>query len=314
MDHRDDRGIAGPRHPADRRVARGAGLSSRLSIVVGRGSSPYGRRRPAGAARHLPCGRGRRLLSHSASSRGASRLRLRAMRCSRACSATLRRRETRWSPPVRANGSSASRRPGGETASGSWPRSSSTRPRRAAASGRPSSTPSGARPAAGARSQTPSSRSRTRSTAAAAWCRQHPYSASRGGRAWHPTPSRGRSRRTSPPSTSPPSTWLDRAVDHTYWQQHARRTTWPDAYSYAFPGGDIGPVAGRDATSAAHALRTELARAEGEVRLRIPGSSRALVEVALAAGLRLSPVPGLLLLSDSLAPPTALAIAGYALY
>jgi GNAT superfamily N-acetyltransferase len=54
--------------------------------------------------------------------------------------------------------------------------------------------------------------------------------------------------------------------------------------------------------SAAHALRTELARDEGEVRLRIPGSSRAVVEVALAGGLRLSPAPGP-------APPLGLASA-----
>jgi len=37
----------------------------------------------------------------------------------------------------------------------------------------------------------------------------------------------------------------------------------------------------------------------------------ALVEVALAAGLRLDPVPGLLLLSETVHPPTALAIGGY---
>ena len=34
---------------------------------------------------------------------------------------------------------------------------------------------------------------------------------------------------------------FDRAADHAYWRRHARRTTWPDSYSYAFPGGDIGP-------------------------------------------------------------------------
>jgi hypothetical protein len=107
---------------------------------------------------------------------------------------------------------------------------------------------------------------------------------------------------------------FDRAVDHAYWEQHARRETWPDAYSYVFPGGDIGPVAGLDAAAAARALAAELARAEGGVRLRIPGSSRALVEVALAAGLRLDPVPGLLLLSETVQPPTALAIAGYMLF
>jgi GNAT superfamily N-acetyltransferase len=107
---------------------------------------------------------------------------------------------------------------------------------------------------------------------------------------------------------------FDRAIDHAYWERHGRRTTWPGAYAYAFPGGDIGPVAGLDAAAAARALAAELARAEGEVRLRIPGSARALVEVALAAGLRLDSVPGLLLLSEALTPPTALALAGYVLF
>lgn len=105
-----------------------------------------------------------------------------------------------------------------------------------------------------------------------------------------------------------------RAVDHAYWEQHARRTTWPGAYSYVFPGGEIGPVAGSDGDSAARALAAELARAPGDVRVRIPGSSRALVEVALGAGLQLGPVPGLLLLSDTVRPPAALAIGGYMLF
>jgi GNAT superfamily N-acetyltransferase len=107
---------------------------------------------------------------------------------------------------------------------------------------------------------------------------------------------------------------FDRAIDHAYWERYAVRTTWPGAYAYTFPGGAIGPVAGLDATAAARALAAELARADGEVRLRIPGTSRALVEVALAAGLRLDPVPGLLLLSETVTPPTALAIAGYMLF
>ena len=107
---------------------------------------------------------------------------------------------------------------------------------------------------------------------------------------------------------------FDRAIDHAYWEQYGRRTTWPGAYAYAFPGGDIGPVAGLDATAAARALAAELARADGAVRLRIPGSSRALVEVALAAGLRLDPVPGLLLVSETVTPPTALALASFVLY
>ena len=92
------------------------------------------------------------------------------------------------------------------------------------------------------------------------------------------------------------------------------RTTWPGAYAYTFPSGAIGPVAGLDPAAAARALGAELARANGEVRVRIPGSSRALVEVAVASGLRLDPVPGLLLLSEGVEPPTALAIAGYMLF
>jgi GNAT superfamily N-acetyltransferase len=107
---------------------------------------------------------------------------------------------------------------------------------------------------------------------------------------------------------------FDRTVDHGYWSAIARRTEWGDAYSYAFPHGDLGPVAGLDARAAARALASELTAADGEVRVRIPGSSRALVEVALAAGLRLSPVPGLVLLSENVAPPTALACSGYMLF
>ena len=111
---------------------------------------------------------------------------------------------------------------------------------------------------------------------------------------------------------------FDRAVDHDYWSRHARRTVWlrdgeSVAYSYAFPGGSIGPVAGIDPAAAAGALEGELAAAGGSVLLRVPGSSRALVATALRAGLRLSPTPGLLLLSEAAAPPTSLAIAGYML-
>jgi GNAT superfamily N-acetyltransferase len=107
---------------------------------------------------------------------------------------------------------------------------------------------------------------------------------------------------------------FDRSVDHTYWERLARRTVSAGAYSYAFPGGSIGPVAGETPAAAAAALTAELARAEEPVALRIPASSRALVEVALRAGLRLSPVPGLLLGSACLQPPSALAIGGYTLF
>jgi hypothetical protein len=107
---------------------------------------------------------------------------------------------------------------------------------------------------------------------------------------------------------------FDREVDHLHWSRHAVRTEWPDAYSYAFPGGEIGPVAGATPAAAAAALAAELAAAAGTVRVYIPGSARLLVEVALAARLRLAPVPGLLLLSRGVEPPAALAPSSYALY
>jgi GNAT superfamily N-acetyltransferase len=107
---------------------------------------------------------------------------------------------------------------------------------------------------------------------------------------------------------------FDRTVDHRYWDLHARRTEWGDAYSYVFPGGDVGPVAGMTPAAAVRALSAELGRADGSVRVRIPGSARELVEVALRAGLRLGPVPGLMLLSRGVEPPTALAPSGYMLF
>jgi GNAT superfamily N-acetyltransferase len=112
---------------------------------------------------------------------------------------------------------------------------------------------------------------------------------------------------------------FDRAADHEYWGRHARRTVWlrdgaAVAYSYAFPGGSIGPVAGLDALAAAAALDSELSKSETSVLLRLPGSSRTLVETALRRGLKLSSTPGLLLLSEAAAPPTALGIAGYMLF
>jgi GNAT superfamily N-acetyltransferase len=112
---------------------------------------------------------------------------------------------------------------------------------------------------------------------------------------------------------------FDRAIDHRFWEQAGRRTTWcrdgrAVAYSYRFPGGAVGPVAGLDPAAAAGALSGELARADGEVRVRVPGTARGLVGCALDAGLRLSPTPGLLLLSDGVHPPDALAIGSYTLY
>ena len=86
------------------------------------------------------------------------------------------------------------------------------------------------------------------------------------------------------------------------------------AYSYAWPGAAIGPVAALDPPAAAAALAGELACGHGAVSVRVPGSSRSLVALALGRGLRLSPTPGLLLLSGDAPPPTALAIGSFTLY
>jgi hypothetical protein len=48
--------------------------------------------------------------------------------------------------------------------------------------------------------------------------------------------------------------------------------------------------------------------------VEMPGTSRALVAAALAAGMRLEAPPGLLLLGDGLPAPTSLAISGYFLF
>lgn len=114
---------------------------------------------------------------------------------------------------------------------------------------------------------------------------------------------------------------FDRAVDHEFWARtSARATLWlragePCAYSYSgglfYGGGLIGPVAGREAACAAQALRAELDGSAGtDIRVDIPGSATALVEVALDAGLRLTD-PGLLLLSSGQLPPTGYAIHSY---
>jgi GNAT superfamily N-acetyltransferase len=89
---------------------------------------------------------------------------------------------------------------------------------------------------------------------------------------------------------------FDRAVDHPYWQSVADGTLWrrdgaPVAYSYAWPSGRIGPIVGRDGTSAAAALRAELARGGHHV-VEVPGTSRRVVEMALSSGLRLGARPG----------------------
>lgn len=110
---------------------------------------------------------------------------------------------------------------------------------------------------------------------------------------------------------------FDRSIDHELWAETcSRATVWrrhdePVAYSYRNPFG-VGPVAGRDAASAAQALQSELALCAGQqIVLAIPGTAVALVEVALGAGLRFTD-PGLLLLSPAdQEPPSALALHSY---
>ncbi len=111
---------------------------------------------------------------------------------------------------------------------------------------------------------------------------------------------------------------FDRAVDHAFWAGQASGTVWsrdgrPVAYSYRWPNGRIGPVAGIDGSTAGHALAAELARVESAF-VQIPGTSRGLVRAALAAGLRLDAPAGLLLTSDEAPAPTSLAISSYGLY
>jgi GNAT superfamily N-acetyltransferase len=112
---------------------------------------------------------------------------------------------------------------------------------------------------------------------------------------------------------------FDRSVDHAYWSGVGRGTVWlrggePASYSYVVDGAWVGPVGGVDGPAAADALRAELARTEGQARVLVPGTSRELVETALAADLRIGGPPGLLLLSAGVRAPTSLAISGYTLF
>jgi GNAT superfamily N-acetyltransferase len=112
---------------------------------------------------------------------------------------------------------------------------------------------------------------------------------------------------------------FDRAVDHAFWQREAHVTLWlgpaePVAYSYRWPGGRIGPIAGRTAGDAGLALAAELGQAAGHfVSLVVPGSARSALSAALTAGLRYSDPPGLILASDSNVPD-ALVPHGYSLF
>lgn len=110
---------------------------------------------------------------------------------------------------------------------------------------------------------------------------------------------------------------FDRSPDHAFWASVANSTLWlrdgePVAYSYRWPTGRVGPVAGCDEASAAAALWAELGR-EPSSRVEIPGTCRSLVRVAFTAGLRLTAPAGLLLLSDGVEAPRSLAISSYGL-
>jgi GNAT superfamily N-acetyltransferase len=112
---------------------------------------------------------------------------------------------------------------------------------------------------------------------------------------------------------------FDRAVDHAYWQSVGRCTVWlrgedTCAYSYTYPWGTVGPIAGVDGPAAADAFRAEVARSGESVTIVVPGTSRELVAAALGAGLRFTRPPGLLLLGPGVDPPRALAISGYSLF
>ena len=111
---------------------------------------------------------------------------------------------------------------------------------------------------------------------------------------------------------------FERGVDHDYWASRGVRQGWYGrgelvAYSYRWPDGRIGPLAGVDPASANAALTAELA-AGGPVTVVIPGSARALLTTALEAGLRIELPMGLLLGTDDVRAPAALAISTYGFY
>jgi GNAT superfamily N-acetyltransferase len=112
---------------------------------------------------------------------------------------------------------------------------------------------------------------------------------------------------------------FDRAPDHAFWRAEARGTLWKVggeavAYSYRWPGGRLGPVAGRTPAACAQALEAELERAAGRfVSLVVPASARPALSAALAAGLRYSGPPGLILSTDETGPD-ALVPHGYSLF
>ena len=111
---------------------------------------------------------------------------------------------------------------------------------------------------------------------------------------------------------------FDRSIDHPHWSSLGTRHAWARdgevvAWSYRWPDGNIGPLAATDDETAGDALRAELAL-DPTASIELPSTARALLSTALAAGLRIKPPMGLLLASDGVPAPTALAISTYGLY
>jgi GNAT superfamily N-acetyltransferase len=111
---------------------------------------------------------------------------------------------------------------------------------------------------------------------------------------------------------------FDRSIDHPFWSRQRTCTVWRRdgravAYAYHSMTGSLGPLAGRDPASAADCLRAELAVRPRAV-VEVPGTARELVAVAIEAGLRLVPPPGILLLSADVQAPDRIAISNYFLY
>ncbi len=111
---------------------------------------------------------------------------------------------------------------------------------------------------------------------------------------------------------------FDRSIDHELWEGGSPRRGWYRrgrlvAYTYRSRGGYIGPLAAVDPEAAAMALSAELAE-EGPISIEIPATARPLLATGLAAGLRIVPPLGLLLASNEVPLPTALAIRDYGAY
>ena len=111
---------------------------------------------------------------------------------------------------------------------------------------------------------------------------------------------------------------FERRIDHPYWASRWTRHAWARGgeivgWSYRWPNGNIGPLAAVDADAAAEVFRAEVAM-DPSASIEMPASARPMLFAALTGGLRIVPPMGLLLASDGVPAPTALAISNYGLY